>query len=146
MAVSPIPITPGAGALVDARTVGSSYHRQAMVIGDPDTDTEVAEVVGGGLRIRPMPASSSAVTAVTAAVATTTLLAANANRLGAFVYNDTAGTLYVKLGTGAVLSDFSFPLPGGAVYELPTWSSIYTGIITGFFMQTSGVARVTELT
>jgi hypothetical protein len=74
----------------------------------------------------------------------TTLLASNANRLGATIYNDSTVALYVKLGATASTTSFTVKMSAGAYYEVPF---NYTGIIDGIWASdASGAARITELT
>lgn len=84
-------------------------------------------------------ASGTAGTAVT-------LQALNAARRGWVCYNDSAVALYVKFGTSASTSSFSYYLSAQQTLELPSGITIYTGVISGVFGSTSGTARVTELT
>lgn len=73
-----------------------------------------------------------------------TVLAANAARLGATVYNDSTVALYLKLGATASATDFTVKIAADGYYEVP---SGYTGIIDGIWASdASGAARVTELT
>lgn len=53
MADSSVAITPGSGALIDARTEGTNGHyRQVIVLGDPDTNAGVAPVdATAGLKV-----------------------------------------------------------------------------------------------
>jgi hypothetical protein len=78
-----------------------------------------------------------------------TLLAANAARVGASVYNDSSSNLYLKAGATATTTDFTVLLLGngsgvGGYWEAPYG---YTGIITGIWASDStGSARTTEYT
>jgi hypothetical protein len=93
--------------------------------------------------------SATNTTATVAGSATVvTLIASNANRLGATIYNDSSAILYMKLGATASISDFTAvlaPLTSsvGGYYEVPFG---YTGIITGIWASATGNARVGELT
>lgn len=85
---------------------------------------------------------------VSGAASSTTLIAANANRLGAAIVNDSSAILYVKLGSSASSTSYTVMLAGtvssiAAYYEVPFG---YTGIITGIWASATGNARVTELT
>lgn len=74
----------------------------------------------------------------------TTLLASNADRLGASVYNDSTVALYLKLGTTASATSFTIKLQPDDYYEVPAG---YTGRIDGIWASdASGSARITELT
>jgi hypothetical protein len=86
--------------------------------------------------------SRANVTTVPVSGATVTLLAANANRKGASIYNASTGTLYVKLGTGASAVSRTIPMASGGYYEVPFG---YTEVITGAWSDGStGQADVTE--
>lgn len=92
---------------------------------------------------------SSTIVRVDAAPITTTLLAANANRRGATVYNDTSLSLYLALGSGASTETYTLKVAAGGYYELPFG---YTGVVTGIWPSASagtgtadGEALVTEL-
>lgn len=89
--------------------------------------------------------TTAVVTAVSQSATTVTLLAANANRRGAFIFNDaTNRLLLVKLGSGASVTDFSVKMLPGSVFELPI--PVYTGLVTGIWSGSgSGTAQVTEL-
>lgn len=82
---------------------------------------------------------------VPAAAGDTLLLAANAARKGATIYNDSSSILYLALGS-ATSSTTSFTLevaPGGT-YELPP-VSMFTGQIRGLWATATGNARITEV-
>lgn len=117
------------------------------------------DVIIGGARVNganPLPVSVGAggsTTATTSSVndqaTNVTLLAANASRKGAIIYNDSPSLLYVKLGATASTTDFSYLLNGnaggiGGYLEVPYG---YTGKIDGIWSaDASGAARITELT
>jgi hypothetical protein len=93
-------------------------------------------------------AATSAVTQVGDSASTGTLLALNANRLGASIYNESSAILRVKLGATASASSFTVALAGngsgvGGYYEVPAG---YTGVIDGIWASDAGGnALVTEL-
>lgn len=87
--------------------------------------------------------ATSTVTSVVVAVASTTILAANATRLGAIIWND-SGTTYVKLGSGASSASFTVRLSNKSEWELPF--PVYTGIITGSASAGTNTVLATELT
>jgi hypothetical protein len=82
-------------------------------------------------------------TDVTSVVVNATLLASNANRLGATIFNDSSKILYVKFGTTASSTDFTVKMQAGDYYEIPFG---YTGRIDGIWAAANGAARMTELT
>lgn len=105
--------------------------------------------VGGSVLVpvivKPIPAANATIASLTlAATTTTTLLAANSNRLGATIYNNTTGTLYVAYGAGATTTNYSVALDGnGAYLEVPF---NYTGIITGYSVAGGAAVLATEFT
>lgn len=116
-------------------------------------------IVGGNSSIRANLSSTAAdnpVTAASVAVASATLsnvnasgsavtvLASNASRNGAIVYNDSTTNLRIKFGTAASATSFTYFLGPGATWEMPP-AITYTGIITGIWDSATGAARVTEL-
>jgi len=71
-----------------------------------------------------------------------TVLASNANRLGAIVYNDSTQILYLLLASGtSSSSNYSVQLAANDYYEVPAF---YTGVIKGIWTSANGNARVTE--
>jgi hypothetical protein len=73
----------------------------------------------------------------------TTLLASNAARKAAILYNDSTVGCYVKYGATASATSFTYFLDAGESYR----EERYTGIIDGIWeSNASGSMRVTELT
>lgn len=74
-----------------------------------------------------------------------TLLAANASRRGATIYNTDANALYVLLAAGtASATNLSWSIAANSQYEVPFG---YTGIIVGVWAgDGSGAAKITEFT
>lgn len=89
-------------------------------------------------------ASTATLSNVNDAAVSTTILASNAARLGATVYNDSTVALYLKFGSSASTTSFTVKLAADQYYEVPFG---YTGILTGIWASdAAGAARVTELT
>lgn len=83
------------------------------------------------------------VTSVSDSDTVQTLLAANTDRKGFSIFNDSTAILYVKLGTGASSTDFSFRITPQGYYESGVLA--YRGIITGTWASNaSGAARLSE--
>lgn len=83
------------------------------------------------------------------AASDTAILASNANRKGAMIYNDSTEILYLALAAGtSSATAFSVKLDPQAFYELPMCQGgVYTGIIKGIWAANgAGAARVTEWT
>lgn len=96
--------------------------------------------------VKPVPAGTSTRTDVGQAVVSVLILAANANRLGATVFNDPGGSenLFLNFGPSASLVDFVVRLTRNGYFEVPF---NYTGSIFGIWDGAGGgFARVAELT
>jgi hypothetical protein len=73
------------------------------------------------------------------------LLASNANRRGVIIHNDSPGILYVKYGTTASTTSYTYKIAADGTWDMPM--PIYTGQIDGIWTSSaSGSARITELT
>jgi hypothetical protein len=100
----------------------------------------------GTVDIATTPKSGTATLSNVASSATNvTLLASNAARLGATIYNDSTQVLYVKFGTTASATSYVVQIAANGYYEVPG-PAVYTGRIDGIWASANGNARVTELT
>lgn len=135
----------------------------AATIGTPDVLAIVT--LTDGLPVQPMTGASWAVTVTSGSLTTTeagagtgtrtqvadnasdvSLLAANASRKGATVFNDSSALLYLGLGTTAVTtSNYTAKVFPGGYFEAPYR---FTGEIRGIWATdpNDGGAKVTELT
>ena len=123
-------------------------------IGDVDIATMPNVVIGSG--------TVTAVTSITNTVTTkevrsatpsqsspsvtnasTSILASNANRLGATIWNEGAAICYTKMGATASITSYSVQIASGGYYEVPFG---YTGAIDGITSSGTAQLRVTELT
>lgn len=73
----------------------------------------------------------------------TVILASNANRLGATIYNEGSAICYLKLGATASLTSYTLQIATGGYYEVPF---AYTGAIDGITSASTAQLRVTEIT
>lgn len=88
--------------------------------------------------------STSSVTSVVSAAVSTSILASNANRRMAILFNDCDKAVYVKLGATASTTSFSYKLSPAQTLELPI--PLYTGAIDAIWDATpTGSMRVTEV-
>lgn len=89
--------------------------------------------------------STSTATSVDSSTVSGTILAANAARRGAVIFNTDANALYLLLGAGtASATNTSVILAQNTSYEVPFG---YTGIIVGVWSADgTGAAKVTEFT
>ncbi len=101
----------------------------------------------GDVDVLTLPASATGTrTQVSDSASDGVILAANANRRGATIFNDSSAILFLGLGTTAVTStNYTAKLVSGAYYEVPY---NFTGQIRGLWATdpNDGAARVTELT
>ena len=87
--------------------------------------------------------STGTQTNVASSATNVNLLASNANRLGAIIFNDSTSVLFVKLGSTASATSFAYRMPSNSTLEIPYG---YTGAIDGIWVSANGNARITELT
>jgi hypothetical protein len=132
----------------EAKRVGTSAVGPELALKVDITQSVPLVVTGGGSGFASWPSTptgptTGAVTSVAANVATVTLLAANAIRITASVYNDSASALYIKSGAGASTSSFSVKVLPGGYFEVP---SGYRGVLTAVWDTATGNARITEYT
>lgn len=91
------------------------------------------------------PAINGVPTTVAASATSVTVLAANNNRKGAIIRNDSTANLYLRLSSGsAVLNQEAVKLLADDVLVLENGD--YTQIISGIWSAATGNARVLELT
>lgn len=135
------------GDVIASDDIGGVKHQRVKVeFGADGSATDVADVDGARLPVKTPMAATATRTSVSDSAVSGTILAANANRKGATITNDSSGVLYVALGAGpATLTDYTAKLGQDQTYSVP---ANYTGIIVGIWASdpNDGGARVTELT
>lgn len=101
--------------------------------------------VPGGVVVDPVAVGAATVGRVVASATVVTLAAANANRRGMIVFNDSASSLLVKYGAGATAASFTVRVLAGGYWEMP--NPTYTGQVTGIWEGAgpTGGAQVTEV-
>ena len=148
VAIVSLPTTTNAGTVavtLDYDTGGGTQAQTIFGIALPASGGSVA----GGTDTDPIVVKEkrSATPTRTSVASTTTpgttILAANANRLGAMIYNNSNQTLFLAFGSGATTTDFSVSMTKESVTEVPF---NYTGVITGVWSSANGSARITEFT
>ena len=92
----------------------------------------------GGMAV----ADSASLVNVGSSTSSVTLASANAGRNGLVIVNDSTAVLYVKYGSTASSSSYTYKLGAGDIFEM---SIVYTGIVTGIWASVNGNARVTEI-
>lgn len=131
----------------------------AVPVSGPLTDTQLratAVPVSGPLtdaqlRATPVPISGTVATTqggvptatvarITVSTTVATLQASNPNRKRLVVFNE-SGTLFVKLGSTATATDYSYRLTANTGLDVGS----YTGVVTGIKASGSSAAQVTEI-
>lgn len=144
MALDKVILNPGSGgeSIATDEILGVNYEIVKVAFGSIGVATLVTPT--DPLPVTHPKPSSSANTNVADNAANVTLLAANAARLGATIYNDSSATLYLKLGATATSSSFTVKMYADDYYEVPFG---YTGRIDGIWASAAGgAARISELT
>lgn len=114
---------------------------------DPTASASMIAALKGLLTTTKKP-STATLANVSGSASSVTLIAANASRLGAVIVNESTAVCYVKFGSTASATSYTYALSGAsaapfATLEVPAG---YTGIITGIWTSATGTARTTELT
>jgi hypothetical protein len=129
------------GATIGADLIGGvDYQRIKLIAGaDGVNDGDVAKG-------NPLPTKQTGATATTANVAanaaSVTVLASNASRLRAWLYNDADKSAYVKFGAGATTASFTKKLLPNEFFPV----EFYTGVLDAIWdAGPTGSMRVTEL-
>jgi len=126
--------------LVDPDNPGTAY----LAAGKGGMDMGAGQTEGAAAYAIPVPADAAMRTSVASADTDTLLLAANPDRLGAYIFNASSAILYVGLGTAAVTSgDCTWAIAAGNPWTVP---DNFTGEIRGCWASVDGAAKVTELT
>jgi hypothetical protein len=145
-----VPITPGSGVTISTEELtnlnGAGNTNQLQRVG-------LTQILSDGVAVDVKPAAPLHTTRCGATTATlsnqndqatnVTLKAANTARRAIIIYNDSTARLYVKYGSTASATSFSYILEAGESYR----EEIYTGQIDGIWAaDSSGAARITEIT
>ena len=96
------------------------------------------------LSVLPPKAATASLTNVASSATSVAVLAANTNRKGLIVENDSTAILYLKFGATASTTSFTIKMVANTRWEMQ--DPIYTGQIDGIWATANGAARVTELT
>jgi hypothetical protein len=144
--VAPVGLVAFAGS-DDAKTVADIGGDAGNGL-DVDVTRLPALVAGTALigKIAAQVATTATLANVSGATSSTTLLALNANRLAFVIVNDSTSVLYVKFGSTASATSFTYLLQPGQTVDSSGFPLIYTGIITGIWVSATGAARTTEIT
>lgn len=141
-----VAITAGSGTTVATDDCGAAGHAQIakLAISADGSATAIPADATDGLRVHESRAATATLANVSGSASSVTLQASNTARRGLVIVNDSTVNLYVKFGSTASATSFTYKLPPGATLELPV--PIYTGIVTGIWDSATGSARMTEIT
>lgn len=125
---------------VSARTNASGEKMEAVVLGIDGSDSVVGADAANGVDVdvtrvqgtvttQDVVAGTATLTNISGNTASATLLAANANRRGVVVHNDSTATLFLKYGLSASSTSYTYKIPPDATWEMPP--IVYTGLIAG---------------
>jgi hypothetical protein len=138
--VDAAPTTAVTGPLTDAQLRASAVPVSATSPFLPGDAARLGTVTTNHSRAGTGTASSVASTVTT----NTTILAANANRFGASIYNESTAVLFLLLGAGTESATvYTLQMAAGSYYETPFG---FTGIIKGHWASANGSARIVEYT
>lgn len=90
-------------------------------------------------------ATGSALTAVSASTATTTIISANSARRALFLFNDSSSSVAVALSTTVTSTLFTHKMGPYGYWEIPS-DPCWRGDVSGLWDVANGALRVTELT
>lgn len=97
---------------------------------------------GGAVPVVVAPSVTTNNTSVAGVTGSVQLIAANSNRLGVTIYNDSFANLYMLMGSGpATVTAYTVLMIPAAYFETPF---NYNGAIQGIWAIATGFARVTE--
>lgn len=122
MADSSVGIKTGSDVQISTRTNASGEQMEVVVLGIDGSNSVLNPTTANGLpvdvtrvlgtvTVSQAGYATAALANVTASAASTTLLAANTARKGVIIHNDSTATLYLKYGTAAALTSYTYKIP-----------------------------------
>lgn len=139
----PLPTGAATEATLATRLADATFTSRINTLGQKTSANSTPVVIASDQSAIPVTQGGSptaTVTSVTVSTTVATLAASNAARIKCVVFNE-AGTLFVKLGSAASSSDYSYRLTANTTLELDT----YTGIVTGTKQSGTTNAQVTTI-
>jgi hypothetical protein len=140
--INPLSLTTGGALRVDASATTVTVQG-AGTAGTPGTAVLTVQGIAGG---KPMPvttdvSTSATITSVAGSATSVSLLASNANRILATIYNESSSRLYIACAATASATAYTVQIFPNSYWELP---ASYTGAISGIWNNAAGNARITE--
>jgi hypothetical protein len=109
-----------------------------------ETDSiTVCPPVSGVFDVEIINQADAVVTRIAASASVITAVPANTLRKNVILWNDSTSVAYIKFGSGASSTDFTWRLSSQSGYELPM--PVYIGEITAVWESANGGLQVTEL-
>lgn len=118
---------------------GVKYQRVKLNFGADGASSDVSTT--NPLPISQTTAAISTLANVSGSASSVTLVASNTDRRKVIMYNDSTADCYVKYGTTASATSFTWLMAAGSHIE----EDCYNGIITGIWTSATGSMRVTEV-
>lgn len=140
-------ITIGAVTIADGGDVALGSTTDSAIT-NPATNGTLISFVRGALTFLSSlagyasPPTTGAITSVTSVITDAVILASNANREGAIIFNNSTSVLHLAFANVDATLSYSYPLAAGETYLLSKGD--YTGVIKGTWVAANGAAIVTE--
>lgn len=83
------------------------------------------------------------VTSVSSSASVVDLLVANNSRIGMVFFNSSTQVLYIKFGSGASATDYTYQIASNGYWWVPN-SPNYQGVVTGIWASANGSVKITE--
>ena len=109
---------------------------------EENTDDLESSLSTGPVPVREINGTTSTVTSVAGSASSVTLLASNTSRISATINNDAATILYIKFGSTASTTSYTYKLLADDLAIIDD----FTGLISGIWSAATGNARITEIT
>lgn len=140
ISASALPLPAGAAteATLGAMAANVQDIENLLVLIDANTNS-VEQLLSQMMR-----ATTPSITRLTASATSQQALAANANRVGGTFVNDSTATAYVKFGTTASATSYTYRMRPGSTMELPL--PCYPGRIDIIWTAANGAMQITEMT
>jgi hypothetical protein len=132
----------GNGASIATNQIAGVHHQRVKVQhGAPGSASDVS--AASPLPINQVPATTCTPTSVASSATSVLLLAANANRRGVVIRNQSTAVLYIDFGAPATADSPIVVQPGDPFFDLP---ASYSGDLHGIWAAANGNARIREFT
>jgi hypothetical protein len=141
----PLPTGAATETTLASRVADSTVTARLNTLGQKTGANSAPVVLASDQAGLPLPVAGTATLSnVSSSAASVTLIAANANRKGLLIVNDSTKMLFAKFGATASATSYSVPIGPGALYTMD--APIYQGQIDGIWAAANGAARITEQT